>query len=76
MSMLLTIGKEQKVLRGGLPLKTALGFLTEEGRTCSKNAAPYQRLRRRYVPCCRSCRIRNPQVLGCEQSDNASASLF
>lgn len=26
-------------LRGGLPLKTALGFLTEEGRTRSKNAA-------------------------------------
>src|SRR5882762_11495784 len=37
-SALLTIGRSRG-LRGGLPLKTALGFLTEEGRTRSKNAA-------------------------------------
>src|SRR5882762_3565539 len=37
-SALLTIGRSRG-LRGGLLLKTTLGFLTEEGRTRSKNAA-------------------------------------
>lgn len=32
-------GRSRELREGGLPLKTALGFLTEEGRTRSKNAA-------------------------------------